>query len=183
MDYWFASAPTGEVTLEVLDAKGAVVRRFSSLAAGEQRVEPSEPSMRGPMWERIGTPRIPAAAGHNRFTWDLTLAGPWDPNPGRSGRNGPTVVPGNYTVRLTSGTWTATKPLVLKPDPRMVVDGVTTAVLQELLDHNLATRELVSDMNRFSAEVDQTVAAPLRFEQKLDADNFTAKINDRSQII
>ena len=71
-----------------MDAKGAVVRRFSSLAAGEQRVEPSEPSMRGPMWERIGTPRIPAAAGHNRFTWDLTLAGPWDPNPGRSGRNG-----------------------------------------------------------------------------------------------
>jgi photosystem II stability/assembly factor-like uncharacterized protein len=154
IDYYFASAPSGEVTLEVLDAKGTVVRRFSSLAAGEQRVEPAEPSMRGPMWERIGTPRLPAAKGHNRFTWDLTLAGPWDPNPGRSGRNGPVIVPGDYQVRLASGTWTATKPLSIKPDPRIVADGVTIPVMQELLDHNIAVRELVSDMNRLSSEVE-----------------------------
>ena len=159
VDYWFASAPSGEVTLELLDAKGAVIRRFSSLAAGEQRVAPSEPSMRGPMWERIGTPRLPAAAGHNRFTWDYTLAGPWDPNPGRSGRNGPMVPPGSYTVRLTSGTWTATKPLRIKPDPRVERDGVTTAVLQAQLDHNLSVREIVSDMNRFTAEVEQAYRA------------------------
>ena len=155
IDYWFASAPADEVVLEVLDAKGAVVRRFSSRAAGEQRVEPSEPSMRGPMWERIGTPRLPAAAGHNRFTWDLTLAGPWDPNPARSGRNGPMVVPGAYTVKLTAGGFSATRPLMIKPDPRVVKDGVTIAVMQELLDHNLKVRELVTDMNRFGAEVEQ----------------------------
>ncbi len=154
IDYWFAAAPQGETTLEVLDARGAVVRRFSSLSAGEQRVEPSEPSMRGPMWERIGTPRLPAASGHNRFTWDMTLAGPSDPNPARSGRNGPTVVPGNYSVRITNGSWTATKPLVIRPDPRMVADGVTVPVLQAQLTHNLAVRELVSDMNRFASEVE-----------------------------
>ncbi len=155
IDYWFAAAPQGEVTLEVLDDKGAVVRRFSSLAAGEQRVQPAEESMRGPMWERIGTPRLPAAAGHNRFTWDLTLAGPWDPSPARSGRNGPVVVPGRYTVRLTHGSFTASRPLVIRPDPRVERDGVSIAVLRELLDHNLAVRELVSDMNRFGAEVEQ----------------------------
>lgn len=159
VDYWFATAPAGEVTLEVLDATGAVVRRFSSLAAGEQRVEPSEPSMRGPMWERIGTPRLPAAAGANRFTWDLSLAGPWDPNPARSGRNGPTAVPGEYRVRLTSGAWSATRPLTIKPDPRIVADGVTIPVMQELLDHNLAVRELVSDMNRLAAEVETAFRA------------------------
>ena len=154
IDYWFASAPTGEVTLEVLDAAGAVVRRFSSLAAGEQRTTPAEPSMRGPQWERIGTPRLPAGAGHNRFTWDLTLAGPWDPNPARSGRNGPLVVPGAYQVRLTSGGWSATAPLTIAPDPRVVADGVTIPVMQELLAHNLATRDLVSEMNRLTQEVE-----------------------------
>ena len=154
VDYWFATAPQGEVTLEVLDARGTVVRRFSSLSAGELRVSPAEPSMRGPMWERIGTPRLPAVAGQNRFTWDLTLAGPTDPNPARSGRNGPTVVPGTYAVRISNGAWTATRPLVIKPDPRMVVDGVTVPVLQQLLDHNIAVRELVSDMNGFAAEVE-----------------------------
>ena len=159
IDYWFKSAPSGEVTLEVLDATGAVVRRFSSLSAGEQRVAPAEPSMRGPAWERIGTPRLPVAAGQNRFIWDLSLAGPWDPNPGRSGRNGPDVVPGNYQVRLTSGAWTETRALVIKPDPRIVADGVTIAVMQELLDHNLAVRDLVTDMNRFSAEVEAAYRA------------------------
>ncbi len=154
VDYWFAAAPQGEVTLEVLDLRGTVVRRFSSLATGEKRVTPAEPSMRGPMWERIGTPRLPAVAGHNRFTWDLTLAGPSDPNPARSGRNGPTVVPGNYSVRISNGAWTATKPLVIKPDPRMVADGVTVPVLQQLLDHNIGVRELVSDMNTFAGEVE-----------------------------
>ena len=154
IDYWFASTPTGEVTLEVLDGTGTVVRRFSSLAAGEQRTTPAEPSMRGPQWERIGTPRLPAAAGHNRFTWDLTLAGPWDPNPARSGRNGPLVVPGAYQVRLTSGGWSATTPLTIAPDPRVVADGVTIPVMQELLAHNLATRDLVSEMNRLTQEVE-----------------------------
>lgn len=156
IDYWFASAPAGEVTLEVLDARGAVVRRFSSSASGERRVPPAEPSMRGPVWETIGTPRLPTAAGHNRFTWDLTLAGPFDPaSPGRSGRNGPTVVPGTYSLRLTHGDWSATRPLVIKPDPRVVADGVTIPVMQELLDHNLAVRQLVTDMNGFAHEVEQ----------------------------
>ena len=159
IDYWFAAAPPGEVTLEVLDATGTVIRRFSSLAAGEQRVTPAEPSMRGPMWERIGTPRLPAASGHNRFTWDFTLAGPWDPNAARSGRNGPMVVPGTYTVRLASNGFVATRPLVIKPDPRMVADGVTVPVMQAQLTHNLAVRELVSDMNRFTSEVEQAYRA------------------------
>ncbi len=159
IDYYFATAPRGEVTLEVRDAKGVVVRRFSSLAAGEQRVEPSEPSMRGPMWERIGTPRLPAAAGHNRFIWDMTLAGPSDPNPVRSGRNGPAVLPGSYTLRLTAGATTLEKPLVIKPDPRMVQDGVTLAVMQEQLAHNLAVRDLVSEMNALSADVETAYRA------------------------
>ncbi len=159
IDFWFAAAPTDEVTLEVLDAAGTVVRRFSSLTAGEQRATPAEPSMRGPVWERLGTPRLPAAAGHNRFTWDLTLAGPWDPNPARSGRNGPAVAPGTYRVRLTAGGFTATRPLVVKADPRMVRDGVSVAVMQAQLDHNLKVRELVSDMNRFAAEVEAAYRA------------------------
>jgi photosystem II stability/assembly factor-like uncharacterized protein len=165
IDYWFAAAPSGEVTLEVLDGSGAVLRRFSSLGAGEQRTTPAEPSMRGPQWERIGTPRLPAVAGHNRFTWDLTLAGPWDPNPARSGRNGPLVVPGAYQVRLTAGGWSSTAPLTIAPDPRVVADGVTIPVMQELLAHNLATRDLVSEMNRLSQEV-ETIWRTAQGQQK-----------------
>ena len=122
--------------------------------------------MRGPMWERIGTPRLPVAAGHNRFTWDLALAGPWDPNPTRSGRNGPSIVPGAYTVRITSGAWSQSRPLVIKPDPRVVADGVTIPVMQELLEHNLAVRQLVTDMNRLTVEVETAYRAAQGPEQE-----------------
>ena len=158
IDYWFPRDPTTEVTLDILDASGGVVRRFSSRASGERLVLPAEPSMRGPMWERIGTPRLPAVAGHNRFVWDLTLAGPWEANAQRSGRNGPTVVPGNYQVRITAGSWSATRPLIITSDPRVEADGVTIPVLQALLAHNLAVRDLVSEVNQLRADLEAALA-------------------------
>ncbi|MFM8603713.1 MAG: WD40/YVTN/BNR-like repeat-containing protein [Gemmatimonadota bacterium] len=170
IDYWFPRDPTTEVTLDILDATGGVVRRISSRAAGERLVLPAEPSMRGPMWERIGTPRLPAVAGHNRFVWDLTLAGPWEANAQRSGRNGPTVVPGNYQVRITAGAWTATRPLIITSDPRVEADGVSIPVLQALLAHNLAVRDLVSEVNQLRADLDAALGkASGEQKQRLEA--------------
>ncbi|HEU5175674.1 MAG TPA: hypothetical protein VFT96_13040 [Gemmatimonadaceae bacterium] len=154
IDYWLsADAASAPVTLDVLNAEGSVVRSFSSEAAGERTSEPAEPGMRAPMMERVGTPRLPSAAGHNRFIWDYALPGPWDANAQRSGRNGPLALPGRYTVRLTAGGITTTQPLIVRPDPRSVADGVTEAVLAAQLEHNLRARDLVSDMNHLVADV------------------------------
>jgi hypothetical protein len=63
-------------------------------------------------------------------------------------------VPGRYTIRLAvTGTQggrplTSTQPLTLRIDPRVAQDGVTIATLREQLAHNLAVRDLVSDVNR-----------------------------------
>jgi photosystem II stability/assembly factor-like uncharacterized protein len=154
IDYTLQTAGTA-VQLEVLDATGTVVRRFSSEAAGEQAVLPAEPSMRAPMMAIVGTPRLPTAAGHNRFTWDLTMPGPWTADARQRGRNGPAVLPGNYTVKLTVGGETQTQPLRVVLDPRLAADGITTPVLTELLQHNLRVRDLVSDVNQLVARVDE----------------------------
>jgi hypothetical protein len=103
--------------------------------------------------ERVGTPRLPAAVGANRFTWDLALPGPWDANAQRSGRNGPTVVPGTYRARLTSGAWSATRPLVVRIDPRVARDGVTLADLRAQLQHEVRARDMVTDVNQLVARV------------------------------
>ena len=154
LDYWLGADAAGkEVTLEILDASGAVVRAFSSTAPGERSQQPDEPSMRRPAMERVGTPRLPAAAGLNRFVWDLAHAGPWDADARRSGRNGPTAVPGRYSVRLTAGGRTQSRTLVLRADPRIVRDGVTPAVMREQLAHNLRVRDLVSDANAAAARL------------------------------
>jgi hypothetical protein len=154
IDYWLSpEAATGVVTMEIVDASGAVVRAFTSAGEGETERAPDEPSMRRPAMERVGTPRLPAAAGHNRFVWDMAWPGPWDANARRSGRGGPLALPGAYTVRLTAGGRTMTKPLALRIDPRIARDGVTLADLREQLAHNLRARDLVTDANVMAARL------------------------------
>ncbi|HEY7899340.1 MAG TPA: hypothetical protein VIC03_13090, partial [Gemmatimonadaceae bacterium] len=155
IDYYFAHAPEGAVTLEILDAKGNVVRSFASAAtpnrAADATIEPVQ--------EEDAPRRRPAATtltshqGLNRFIWDLTYPGPRQSATRPAGGGGPEAVPGAYRVRLTvaaSGTtqaWSTTQALVLKPDPRVTRDGVTIADMREQFDHNMRVRDLVTDVN------------------------------------
>ncbi|HEX7122228.1 MAG TPA: hypothetical protein VF178_07635, partial [Gemmatimonadaceae bacterium] len=157
IDYWLSpDAARSPVTLEIVDATGRVIRAFSSEGPGETQRAPEQPGMRRPEMERLGTPRLPRAAGVNRFTWDFTLAGPWDANPNRSGRNGPTIVPGTYRVRLVASGVRMEQPLTVRLDPRIAKDGVTLADLREQLEHNLRVRDLVTEVNELVAQVEQT---------------------------
>jgi hypothetical protein len=84
----------------------------------------------------------------------LRYPGPWNaasrgPAPG----GGPTAVPGSYSARLTVGTYTATKSFTLKPDPRVVNDGVTVAIMQEQFDVGNRVMNLVSEANQLAAQI------------------------------
>jgi hypothetical protein len=161
VDYWVApgAAEPGRVlALEVRDARGAVVRRFTTTAAGERR-EPVAANMRRPATETLGTPRLDATPGAHRFVWDMAYAGPLDPGSPRSGRDGPLAAPGRYTVRLawedSAGrtAWSAERPLVLEADPRVLRDGMTPALFASQLEHGLRVRDLVSDVNAVAARL------------------------------
>ena len=80
---------------------------------------------------RSGPTRLEKSAGMHRFVWDLRYPGPWISNARPQGPNGPLVPPDQYTVRLTVGSWTNTKPLTVKEDPRVIDSGVTDADLRE----------------------------------------------------
>jgi hypothetical protein len=84
----------------------------------------------------------------HRFTWDLRYAGPWLSAARPEGPNGPTAVPGQFSVRLTVGSVTETHPLSIMEDPRVTADGVTEADLREQFEHNIQVRDLVSDVNK-----------------------------------
>jgi hypothetical protein len=149
IDYYLANVPAGPATLEVLDAKGRVVRRFSSAApaAGDSA------RTAGAALAAAGTPSLPAKVGTNRFVWDMTYPGPWSSDTARNGRNGPMAAPGVYSVRLSAGDVTQTQPLVLRADPRVVKDGLTTLDLQRQAAHNLRVRDLVSAVNAAAERV------------------------------
>jgi photosystem II stability/assembly factor-like uncharacterized protein len=114
------------VTLEILDARGQLVRRYAST----DRPEPVDAKELAVPTYWVRPARVlPAGAGMHRFVWDLRY-----PTPGVLGRDypisaiyrdtpreplGPFVLPGQYQVRLTAGGKTYTQPLTVKMDPRV----------------------------------------------------------------
>ncbi|MBV9879322.1 MAG: hypothetical protein JO180_02450 [Gemmatirosa sp.] len=124
VDYWLARAPAGPVTLDVLDAAGAVVRHLTSAAAAPvaEAARPPHPNF----W--VAAPEaLPAAVGANRTSWDLRYDAPpalrhsfeINANPGRTppSPEGPLAPPGVYTLRLTVDGQHTTRTVTVKPDP------------------------------------------------------------------
>ena len=158
INYYLASEPAGDITLEILDGAGKVIRKFSSAAEGrpERPAEaeaPADDEEGGGFRMRGGPTRLDKTAGFHRFTWDLRYPGPWQSASRPEGPNGPTAAPGKYSVRLTVVSSTSTQPLTVIEDPRITKAGVTEADLREQFEHNMRVRELVSDVNKLVARV------------------------------
>jgi photosystem II stability/assembly factor-like uncharacterized protein len=183
IDYYLASAPAADITMEILDSTGKTVRTFTSAtgpspdraAAADADAAPPEEGEGGPR-VRSGPTRLEKTAGMHRFTWDLRYPGPWQSAARPEGPNGPAAVPGKYSVRLTSGDWSAAQPLVVTEDPRVTKDGVTTADLREQFDHNIRVRELVGDVNKTVARL-RAAQAKLQGATSPQADATLPRLN------
>jgi len=129
IDYVLSEAATGPVTLEILDATGKSLRRFSSDDKAPFTLESLRQSLGIPIyWVRM--PRILSSApGMHRFVWDLRETPPQSseygypisavPHDTPREPSGPLVLPGRYTVRLTAQGKTLTAPLNVLMDPRV----------------------------------------------------------------
>src|SRR5579863_5687518 len=127
LDYHLAKK-VSEVAIEVLDAKGAVVRRYSSSDQPEQTEAQLEKQIIPLYWIRMHKP-LSTEAGMHRWVWDLRypvpLATHYDypisavPQDTPRTPQGPLAVPGAYSIRLTVGGQSYTAPLMVKMDPRV----------------------------------------------------------------
>ena len=180
IDYYLSSAPAGDITLEILDSTGSLVRKFTSAAPATPerptQIEemPSEDEGGG-FRMRGGPTRLDKSAGLHRFTWDLRYPGSWQSAERPEGPSGPSAVPGKYSVRLTVGSWTSTQPFTVIEDPRVTKDGVTTADLREQFDHNMRVRDLVSDVNKLAARIR---AAQAKLRAGPDSEGTLSKVNE-----
>lgn len=116
------------VTLEVLDSAGNVLRKYSS----DDPVVPAPEELHSGLipayWPKMQGP-LPTSAGMHRWVWDLRSTAPTATNysypiaavPHRTPLvpQGPLVVPGTYSVRLTVDGKGETQPLRVKMDPRV----------------------------------------------------------------
>ena len=147
IDYYLPPSVTGVVTLEVLDAKGQLVRKYASSDA-PYATEQQLASQLIPLYWLQPPAVLPSTPGTHRWVWDLHEATPLATNysypisavPHATPRTpqGPLALPGGYQVRLTVDGKTFSAPLVIKIDPRV---GATAADLarEHSLESQLAT--------------------------------------------
>jgi hypothetical protein len=127
IDYYLGAKPD-DLTLEILDSRGQLVRRFSSRETPNQK----EPTLRfTPDWIVAPEP-LPSTPGMHRFVWDLRYPSPPKFKPTfDSGAvygkgvpdmpRGSLALPGTYTIRLTANHKTYDHPLTVVMDPRLKV--------------------------------------------------------------
>ena len=172
IEYYLPKAPTGPITIEILDANGKLINSYNSDApvatrpgrgagataggAEPQQEDPDAPAAGGR--GRGGPPpRVTKVAGLNRFVWDVRH------------QAGVTVPPGRYQARLKLDATTLTEVFNVLIDPRVAEDGLTLADLQEQFEHNMRLRELVNSANQIAARV-RDAQARLRSESGTDGD-------------
>ena len=128
IDYWLTSKAKGPVELEILDAEGALVRRFSSADTPPKTNPKDVPIVME--WVRDPAP-LSAEAGMHRFVWDLRYALPKNVHRSLYGPAGVWSLPGNYTVKLTANGKSSSQQLVVKMDPR--ISSAESALRQEFV--------------------------------------------------
>jgi photosystem II stability/assembly factor-like uncharacterized protein len=187
IDYWLKSRPKGPVKLELLDARGTVLRTYTSPDSTSPKADSaavaltaSDSLARLTAYDTTGqsTQRkhiesdsasyfpadsvVQARSGLNRFVWNLRLPGirPLKDVVNDEGTyEGAVVVPGTYSVRLTADGDTATQTFTVIDDPRIHAAPAELAATFEL------TKRTVDKTNELADEV----RGIERMQQELDA--------------
>src|SRR6185295_14271918 len=116
IDFVLSKPAAAPVVLRILDAEGALVRRYSS---DERPPAPDLTKIRvAPEWM---TPPagLATSSGMHRFVWPVRYPAPAVLAEGNPHADGIWAPPGRYTVELSVGGQRLTRPLTIAPDPRV----------------------------------------------------------------
>ena len=164
----FLKTAAGDVTVDILNAEGKCLRRFS----GEKLRE----------------------AGVNRVSWDLRTAGATvfpgmilrSANPAR----GPLVPPATYRVRLTVDGQAQERPLVVLKDPRLeeVSDAdlhAQYALARQVSDKTSAANEAVMRIREIRKQIEDRFSTATKpgASMKAVADHLLRRLSDIEEAI
>lgn len=128
LDYYLSErADTAKVTLEIMDAMGAVIRKLSNKKDPDYK-----PYVGAPLAPVV----IPAEAGVNRFTWDFRTE-PLPDIPGvfvyASDYRGHRVAPGHYKARLTYKGESSETEFDILSDPKVLATAAEWTAQQQFM--------------------------------------------------
>lgn len=153
VSYYLKERPANDITLTFMDAKGTVIKSFSSNEplVNEEKKESEKPE-----------PRLPKNAGLNRFAWNLHYPDaeklPGD-KPTEELLAGPIAAPGTYQVKLQVGEQSLTQSFELRPDPRVKAKTEDLQAQFELWmkirDRLSATHSAVKQIRRVRSQIEE----------------------------
>ena len=177
--YYLEDKPEGEITMEILNDRGEVIRTLSSKA------QPLPIDQDHPDWwpDTKNEPELTAKSGLNRVAWDLGIDGAKLISDASidigSPRAGPLALPGDYTVRLQVADQTLTQPLRIEPDPRVTLDqedlAAQLAFQIQVRDHLTQIAEMVQSIR---AVRDQIEARENLFQSRAEAEKLSSQGQD-----
>ena len=152
---YFAKKPEEEVTVEILDLSGNVIRSFSSKDEPKDKSVVARPE---PPW--LKDESTYSKAGLNRFVWDLRYSGAEVVENGTLSRLtrdlgapetiGPKAVPGTYQVRLAAGEWSQTQSFEVLKDPRL---DTTLADYRQQFDLLTQIRNQIGELHHAVSQI------------------------------
>jgi photosystem II stability/assembly factor-like uncharacterized protein len=98
-------------------------------------------------------------AGLNRFAWDLRQKGPWDRDAKKRFKNGPMVLPGKYTAKLTVGDNVLVQPFEIRIDPRVQAEGLSESDMEKQMTMQLKVNDLLSEARKLQVDLEKEVKA------------------------
>ncbi|MEZ4947236.1 MAG: glycoside hydrolase [Cyclobacteriaceae bacterium] len=163
-----------EVTLEIVNTDGEIVRKYSSKDKPEVL---DTASMQYPTYWFRPAQKIETTTGHHRFIWDLRYAPPVGAKRQHSisavyqntptGPQGPFVMPGKYTVRLTVDGKIMEQPLEIKMDPRV---SISATDLKAQHDYSVECYKAYHELQALRESVEEQ----LRGKKKLKKAQYTS---------
>lgn len=178
LDYFLPEASKAPIHLEILDAKGSVVREFVAKPSAQENSNGKQVLISSGAVEVADGEEYPdeptSHAGLNRFVWNLLYAGPQN-GPERSGIPEPLVVPGNYTVRLMVNGKSQDQTLSVQEDPRA---QVSLADLEAEFDLQMKVEDRIKEAHEAVVEMNQVRAQLSALRQRSAAAGVSGKLTE-----
>src|SRR5438270_5379476 len=186
IDYYIGRASTGPLTLEIKDASGTTVRRYSS----DDKLPAEDPLLNIPAYWVRPPQKLANDPGLHRFLWDIH----YNPVPGvtpqypiaavyRNTAPSPTspwAMPGTYTVVLMVGGKKYEQPLRLGMDPRVKTPTADLAqqfqLSKQMYDEWLALNAITDDARRIRGQITELRAKITDATLKSRVDALAEKI-------
>ena len=178
LDYYLP-ANASSVALEILDAQGKLIRRYTNADKPEAAEEELQKQLIPLYWLRK-PPKLSTEAGMHRWVWDLHYTSPTStrheypiaaiPHDTPRYPLGPTVLPGSYSVRLTVDGKTSTAQVTVKMEPRV---KTSAAGLQKKFAAEVRLAKLLSESSQALMQ-----GGAIREQIEKSASQFNAQTKD-----